>query len=72
MFSNLSHSFDPDMVSKCDLSNKTFKVPSQLGRHVRIVHKNQRHKCCVCMKLFSKKYKLTKHEKLHVKVIITI
>ena len=43
MFSNLSHSFDPDMVSKCD--------PSQLGRHVRIVHEKQRHKCCVCMKL---------------------
>ena len=24
-FSNLSYSFGPDMVSKCDLCNKTFK-----------------------------------------------
>ena len=71
-FPNLSHSFDSDMVSKCDLCNRPFKRPSQLGRHVRIVHENQRHECGICHKLFTRQYKLTKHEKLHTRVFITI
>ena len=45
----------------------------ELGRHVRSVHEKQRHKCSVCMKLlFTRKYTLTKHDKLHTRVIITI
>ena len=60
------------MVSKCDLRVKPFKGPYPLGRHVRIVHETQRHKCDICMKLFTRKYTLTKHEKLHSMVIITI
>ena len=71
-FSNLSYSFDPDMVSKCDLCNKTFKRSCELGRHVRSVHENQRHECGICHKLFTRQYTLTKHEKLHTRVIITI
>ena len=68
-FSNLSYSFDPDMVSKCDLCNKTFARQSELRRHDRIVHENQRHECGICHKLFTRPYKLTKHKKLHDKVI---
>ena len=52
------------MVSKCDLCDKTFKK-RELGRHVRSVHEKQRHKCFVCMKLFTRKYTHTKHEKPH-------
>ena len=57
------------MVSKCDLCNKTVKSSSELGRHVRIVHENHRHECGICHKLFTRKYTLTKHKKLHDKVI---
>ena len=60
--------FYPDMVSKCDLCDKTLKK-RELGRHVRSVHEKQRHQCLFCMKLFTRKYTLTKHEKLHGKVI---
>ena len=55
------------MVSKCDLCNKTVKSSSELGRHVRIVHEKQRHQCMVCKKLFTRKYTLTNHEKLHTR-----
>ena len=44
----------------------------KLGRHVRSVHENQRHKCGICMKLFTRKYTLTNHEKRHTRVLITI
>ena len=38
------------MVSKCDLCNKRFKRLCELGRYVRIVHENQRHKCGVYLR----------------------
>ena len=57
------------MVSKCDLCNKSFARQKELGRHVRIVHENQRHECGICHQLFTRKYTLTKHKKLHDKVI---
>ena len=60
------------MVSKCDLCNKTVKSSSELGRHVRSVHENQRHECGIYHKLFTRQYTLTKHEKLHTRLIITI
>ena len=65
----LPQPFYLDMVSKCDLCNKTFARQRELGRHVRIVHENQRHECGICHKLFTRKYTLTKHKKLHDKVI---
>ena len=71
-FFNLSYSFDPDMVSKCNLCNKIFKRSCELGRDVRSVHENQRHECGICRKLFTRQYTLTMHEKLHTRVIITI
>ena len=51
----LPQPFYPDMVSKCDLCNKTVKSSSELGRHVRIVHEKQRHQCMVCKKLLTRK-----------------
>ena len=39
----------------------------ELRRHVRSVHETQRHQCLVCKKLFTRKYTLTKHEKLHTR-----
>ena len=65
-FSNLSYSFDPDMVFKCDLCDKPLKK-RELRRHVRSVHEKQRHQCLVCKKLFTRKYTLTNHEKLHTR-----
>ena len=63
----LPQPFYPDMVSKCDICNKTVKSSSELGRHVRIVHEKQRHECGICKKLFTRKYTLTNHEKLHTR-----
>ena len=37
----LPQPFYPDMVSKCDLCNKTFARQRELGRHVRIVHETR-------------------------------
>ena len=53
------------MVSKCDLCNKTVKSSNELGRHVRSVHEYQRHEYGIWHKLFTRQYRLIKHDKLH-------
>ena len=55
------------MVFKCDLCDKTFFLNRELRRHVRSVHEKQRHECGFCHKLFTRKYTLTNHEKLHTR-----
>ena len=61
------------MVSKCDLCNRTFKSSSELGRHVRRVHENQRHECGILSQIiYEKNTHLQSMKKLHTKVIITI
>ena len=51
------------MVSKCDLCNKSFARQKELGRHVRIVHENQRHECGICKKTFYEKIHTYKSRK---------
>ena len=58
------------MISKYDLSNKTFAGLSDITRHARITHENHRHECGIRHQLFTRQYILTKHKKLHAKVII--
>ena len=49
-----NHFLNTDMVSKCDLCNKTFKRSGEIEIHVRSVHENQRHECGICHTLFTR------------------
>ena len=66
-FSNLSYSFDPDMVFKCDLCDKTFKKNVNLEDMFEVYMKNRDINAWFVRNFFTRKYTLTNHEKLHTR-----
>ena len=53
----------------CPLCGKIFAQLRPMKRHVRVEHEGKRHECSICHKQFTRLYNLTKHKKLHSKVV---
>ena len=58
---------------QCNVCNKRFNTPGNLGRHKNIAHLGKLpnrivHKCDVCGKTFSSRFILLCHQKLHTKL----